>query len=106
MTTHTAITLSKCPCGEITRTEWEARWFGGWEEFRVRQTANLSRWELPRTAMKTIVCRGCGEQIKKGSKRVVGKKSNRECDARCMSATSGACECACEGANHGGSFAA
>jgi hypothetical protein len=102
MTTHTAITLSKCQCGAITRTEWTARWFGGWEELKV----GAWQWELPRTAMKTVTCRSCGEQIKKGSKRVVGKKSDQECNEKCMGATSGACECKCEGKNHGGSYAA
>lgn len=102
MTAHTAITLSKCQCGKITRTEWTARWFGGWEEFKV----GTWQWELPRTAMKTVVCRGCGEQIKKGSKRVVGKFGKQECNDKCMSSTSGACECRCEGRNHGGGYAA
>lgn len=102
MTTHSAATLTKCQCGTITRTEWTARWFGGWEEFQV----SAWRWELPRTAMKSVVCRGCGERVAKGSKRIVGKRSEQECDARCMGATSGACECKCEGRNHGGAHAA
>lgn len=102
MTAHTAATLTKCQCGTVTRTEWVARWFGGWEEFKVSAWS----WELPRTAMKSVICRGCGEQVKKGSKRIVGKKSEQECNEKCMGATSGACECKCEGVNHGGSHAA
>lgn len=102
MTTHTAATMTKCQCGTITRTEWTARWFGGWEEFQVGPW----QWELPRTAMKSVICRGCGEQVKKGSKRIVGKLGTQDCNDKCMSSTSGACECRCEGRNHGGSHAA
>ena len=105
MTTHTAATMTKCPCGIVTRTEWVARWFGGWEEFRVGQS-QWSKWALPRTAMKSVVCRGCGEQVAKGSKRIVGKIGSQDCNDKCMSSTSGACECRCEGRNHGGGYAA
>lgn len=46
------------------------------------------------------VCPSCGEQAVKGT-TVRGTYSDKECDARCESATGPSCECRCKGENHG-----
>jgi hypothetical protein len=51
------------------------------------------------TGLVEVVC--CGRSV--GMVDIRGRKTDHECDERCLSATGPNCECACGGANHGAS---
>lgn len=48
-------------------------------------------------------CRQCGKA--RVGLEVVGRmRANKKCDARCLSGSTGKCECACGGKNHGAAW--
>lgn len=57
------------------------------------------RWK-----QQDYVCPACGNDFCVKANVVVGTYNEQHiCNARCMGATSGACDCSCGGANHGSS---
>lgn len=49
-----------------------------------------------------VMCpKACGWTFKLAGRRVVGRKSEHACDAKCWNARGADCECSCVGENHG-----
>lgn len=44
-------------------------------------------------------CTSCGKPIK--TEEIWGNRTNKPCDARCLSAKRASCDCSCGGENHG-----
>jgi hypothetical protein len=75
----TGFLLGRCTCGTVVR----------------------------RTGMATFgfaVCPTCDADVR--IKQVKGSVTQVECDARCINAVGGACDCSCGGENHGAGHAA
>lgn len=54
---------------------------------------------------QSVECPECGQRMDK--ERIMGGNTkNTPCNGKCMGATGPACDCWCEGKNHGGSHAA
>jgi len=62
-------------------------------QYQRIENGKVIRFELD------YVCPECGRHGE--SNRVVGSYSDKKCDARCMGAKNGACECSCGGKQHG-----
>jgi hypothetical protein len=89
--------IAKCCCGVI-----KSRMV----TMTTIRVYSLERIARPRTTERSTeryeIC-ACGRQF--GFASVVGRTTDHECDARCMSATGHLCECSCGGANHGAAYA-
>jgi hypothetical protein len=81
--------LFKCPCKNI------------WKIESTMNTISAKAWYDLNNTNQT--CPACGRFAVRG-KLVVGTfNATKVCNARCMGATSPACECNCDGENHGAS---
>jgi hypothetical protein len=76
-----------------------SKWGG--KPYKIEAVYDYLRIENGRTFSAEDDCQ-CSKCDSRGEPNiVVGKHSDHVCDARCMSAKNGACECSCGGANHG-----
>jgi uncharacterized OB-fold protein len=111
--TTTATTVSRIArckdCGTVTKVTRETRTYCGWPQERLTEKVTnefgeRSEWVGTRSKLAAVVCRNCGS-TNTTARKIVAKHSNQECNEKCMGATGPACECMCDGANHGGSHA-
>jgi hypothetical protein len=74
----------------------------GGKSYRVDAVFSYKRIDEHGVLIDSLSDYDCPECGKHGeSNVVVGSLSNHVCDARCMGAKNGACECSCQGMNHG-----
>lgn len=109
--THTIARIARCKdCGKFTKVVRPARWYMGWEQVQLAEMIwskmmnGWVQWVDARSKDARIVCSNCAG-TNTSSKTIVGKYSEQECNEKCQGATGPACECKCEGKNHGGSHA-
>jgi len=94
--------IAKCRCGTVTSTIASNVGRANAEMGALFDDAKGESGVFGALAMR---CRVCGAARR--AVAVVGKVSPRHvCNAKCLSSTSGKCECSCGGKNHGAAYAA
>lgn len=88
------------------RKVYQVMGYTAWSNATHRQYTVESVYEYQRIENGKVIryesdceCPKCGRHGE--SNRVVGSCSDHKCDARCMGAKNGTCECSCGGKNHG-----
>lgn len=110
-TANTVTRIAKCKdCKTVTRVTRETRTYMGWPQEKLTEKVTNAfgiycEWAESRSKLAAVACRECGSK-NTTARKVVGKYSDEECSDKCISATGPACECKCEGLNHGGMHAA
>jgi hypothetical protein len=111
-TAPTVSRIARCKdCNTVTKVTRETRTYCGWPQERLTEKVTnafgeRSEWVESRSKLAAVACRNCGGK-NTSSKKMTAKHSDTEvCSDKCMGATGPACECSCDGRNHGGSFTA
>ena len=94
--------IAKCNCGTVTSTLAANV---GYANADMGALFTDTKGETGVYGDLAMRCRGCGKARRVVA--VIGKISPKHvCNAKCLSSTSGKCECSCGGKNHGASYAA
>lgn len=107
MTTQTVSRLAKCKdCQTVTKVTRETRVCAGWLQEKVEAPVtnafgDYGLWAESRSKVAAVACKSCGSK-NTTSRKIVATHTDQECNEKCMGATGPACECSCDGANHGG----
>lgn len=100
---QTARFVGKCKCGKVCSVLSAARRYHRRLGF-MYETSNgfFGEDDRGRTLSIWLTCQACPGWVRLW--KVCGKYNPAKvCNARCMGATTGACECSCGGKNHGSS---
>lgn len=99
--------IHKCKgCKATVRVDWTHAYtaVGGYyaqkldHNWSAAQQVHVAPSWGNRCDVPSVRCQ-CGETMP--GKRIVGRTTEHECDARCMNSRGHVCECSCGGRNHG-----
>jgi len=106
-TTSNSHKIGRCRVCKVARrvtvrvvTTW--RLVGDWGRMPRGKQTTVDGIKVRPSMAGTFSC--CGQRH--SLKRINGRTTDHECDARCMAATGHSCECSCGGANHGAAHVA